>query len=81
MSLENEIKFLYDGDKYIILRENKAKWVEGTLTSVLGFIAYAFDNRQDLIDLVDLSIPFEKVIDDRLSEWIEILKTCFTEFN
>jgi hypothetical protein len=81
MSLRNEIKFLYDGDMYIILHENEVKWIEGTWTSVFGFIEFAFKNRPDLIDLVDISIPFEKVIDDRLREWIEILKACFKEFD
>ncbi len=63
MSLRNEINFLYDGDMYIILRENEVKLIEGTLTSVFAFIAFAFENRPDLIDLVDISLPFERVID------------------
>ena len=81
MSLKNEIKFLYDGDMYIILRENEVKWIEGPLTAVFTFIEFAFENRSDLIDLVDISISFEKVIDERLREWIEILEACLKEFD
>ena len=81
MSLRNEINFLYDGDMYITLRENEVKLIEGTLTSVFAFIAFAFENRPDLLNLVDISLPFERVIDNRLREWIEILKACFREFD